>query len=143
VVEALGVCGKSFLQLLDAIDLVFTFTWRPVSSNASALEDNFTELDYGLVVVFRRSFSFFRPLFLLFFACCILLLLRAATLLVLVVIVVVVVLALLVCPAPFPGWALCLQRARNILEVLARWSARWELGLACHNTLSTSLAYFN
>jgi hypothetical protein len=24
-----------------------------------------------------------------------------------------------------------------------RWSATWKLGLACHNALSTSLAYFN
>jgi hypothetical protein len=41
------------------------------------------------------------------------------------------VIALLFCRAPFPGWALCL-RARDILEMLARWSARRELGLACH-----------
>jgi hypothetical protein len=84
----------------------------------------------------------------LFFARCLLLLLRAAILLVLVVIVVAVEIALLVCPAPFPGWALFVSAPGNILEMLASckvvwWSATRKLGLACHNALSTSLAYFN
>jgi hypothetical protein len=66
VAEALEhVCGNSFSQLLDAIVLVWTS--RLAFSNAFALEDDVSELDYGLVVGFRRSFSFFRHLFLLFF----------------------------------------------------------------------------
>jgi hypothetical protein len=71
----------------------------------SLVEDDFSELDFVLVVGFRRSFSIFRHLYLLFFARFLLLLL-AATLTALVVIVVVVDIALLFCRAPFPGWAL-------------------------------------
>ena len=74
VAEALEhVCGNSFSQLLDAIVLVWTS--RLAFSNAFALEDDVSELDYGLVVGFRRSFSFFCHPFLLFFARCFLLLL--------------------------------------------------------------------
>jgi hypothetical protein len=100
VVEALDVCVSSFAQLPDAIGLVLP--WRPAFSNAFAIEDDFSELDFVLVVGFRRSFSIFRHLYLLYFARFLLLLL-AATLAALVVIVVVVDIALLFCRAPFPG----------------------------------------
>jgi hypothetical protein len=99
--RALGAYVKSFAQLVEAIGLVSP--WKPAFSNAFGLGDDFTELDFVLVVGFRRSFSFFRHLYLLFFARCLQLLLLAATLAALVVIVVVVDIALLYCRAPFPG----------------------------------------
>jgi hypothetical protein len=68
--------------------------WVPACNNVFGLEDDFTELDFVLVVGFRRSFSRLSSASL-FFADCLLLLFRAATPTALVVIVVLVDIALL------------------------------------------------